>query len=531
MNTLAQQTALDNALVSPDNQVKIGKCNMRIIPTMTKKEPTYQVVLYALALSPLYTALLITTEKVQRTWLKCGVLSGFTGKPAHNRNTSAARKENMPYLRFTKAIISKDKSISMRNKLFMHTVQHDSILGYLKFVSKTDDYQAYGALIPTEMTNLKMQNSLAYKTFLAYATGAIPPKKSRKFKKPGSSSKKKTLVVVEELAEKLAKKPAARRQSTGVQIRDTPGGSSEGAGLESEVPDEPKGKSIDTSEGTGLKPWVLDVSRADSYKSEYESWGDSDDDDDQQGDDERTKSDNDKAVDLNKTYDDEEDEFIHTLDDYVPTDDEHIDNEEYDRINDEMYSDVNVELKDKEIKGDQVKDDALATFTVAPATQKTEVPLQSSSISSDCAAKFINFDNIPSPDTEIISLMEIKVQHEDPKSEVKTLKNVNLSLAVHATIKSEVLTIVKEYLGTSLDDTLHKVIQRHTAELIKEYSIPADSILEDEDAMDKGVADKSKKRKPDDADRDEGPPTRSNQGLKRKKTSKDAELSKKAKST
>ncbi|GJV34781.1 hypothetical protein Tco_1407258 [Tanacetum coccineum] len=43
------------------------------------------------------------------------------------------------------------------------------------------------------------------------------------------------------------------------------------------------------------------------------------------------------------------------------------------------------------------------------------------------------------------------------------------------------------------------------------------SILEDEDAMDKGVADKSKKRKPDDADRDESPPTGSNQGLKRKK--------------
>nr|GEU38183.1 hypothetical protein [Tanacetum cinerariifolium] len=46
------------------------------------------------------------------------------------------------------------------------------------------------------------------------------------------------------------------------------------------------------------------------------------------------------------------------------------------------------------------------------------------------------------------------------------------------------------------------------------------SILEDEDAMDKGVADMLKKRKPDDADKDEGPPARPDQGLKRKKTSK-----------
>ncbi|GJU03870.1 hypothetical protein Tco_1114208 [Tanacetum coccineum] len=54
----------------------------------------------------------------------------------------------------------------------------------------------------TEMTNLKMRKSHAYKTYLAYATGAIPPKKARKFKKPASLSKKKTLVAVEEPAKK-----------------------------------------------------------------------------------------------------------------------------------------------------------------------------------------------------------------------------------------------------------------------------------------------------------------------------------------
>nr|GEZ72299.1 hypothetical protein [Tanacetum cinerariifolium] len=110
---------------------------------------------------------------------------------------------------------------------------------------------------------------------------------------------------------------------------------------------------------------------------------------------------------------------------------------------------------------------------------------------------------------------------------------------------------VKEYIGTSLDDALYKVLQRHTVNLSKEHSIPADvveklkqqvkpqksvkdihkalyhalmkSILEDEDAMDKGVIDKSKKRKPDDA----GP----DQGLKMKKTCKKTKQSKKAKST
>ncbi|GKA75303.1 hypothetical protein Tco_0781681 [Tanacetum coccineum] len=56
-----------------------------------------------------------------------------------------------------------------------------------------------------------------------------------------------------------------------------------------------------------------------------------------------------------------------------------------------------------------------------------------------------------------------------------------------------------------------------------------ESTLEDEDAMDEGVADKVKKRKQDDADKDEDTSAGSDQGLKKWKTSKDIELSKKAK--
>ncbi|GJW23503.1 hypothetical protein Tco_0034125 [Tanacetum coccineum] len=63
------------------------------------------------------------------------------------------------------------------------------------------------------------------------------------------------------------------------------------------------------------------------------------------------------------------------------------------------------------------------------------------------------------------------------------------------------------------------------------YHALIESFLEDKDVMDKGVANKSKKRKLDDADRNEGPLAGSKQGLKRKKTSKDVETSKKAKLT
>ncbi|GJY44204.1 hypothetical protein Tco_0432417 [Tanacetum coccineum] len=63
MTSKSQQIKLDNALVALENCRFIGKCNMRINPGMKPKEPTYQVVLDALALTTCYSAFLITAEK------------------------------------------------------------------------------------------------------------------------------------------------------------------------------------------------------------------------------------------------------------------------------------------------------------------------------------------------------------------------------------------------------------------------------------------------------------------------------------
>ncbi|GKC36472.1 hypothetical protein Tco_1048856 [Tanacetum coccineum] len=60
--TAAQQVTLDNTLAPPEERVEIGKCNMRINPTKTQKEPTYQVVLDALALTTCYPAFLIIAD-------------------------------------------------------------------------------------------------------------------------------------------------------------------------------------------------------------------------------------------------------------------------------------------------------------------------------------------------------------------------------------------------------------------------------------------------------------------------------------
>ncbi|GJZ15705.1 hypothetical protein Tco_0551382 [Tanacetum coccineum] len=660
--TAAQQVALNNALVPLEKRVEIDKCNMKINPAKTQKEPTYQVVLDALALTTYYPAFLIvvyvpeiymhqfwfTINKKDSTSYKFNIVRkdeeivSFIKELGHKggiksitkvvvdhmnqpwrtfaaiinkclfgkitditfqiENRDHKKQEKMYYPKFTKDIIhhfiTKDKSISIRNIMFMHTTRDDSILGPMRFVSKSDDFQVYGVLLPNSMTNQQMLNFDAYKTYLAYAP-VVP-----------------------------SKKPATKRQSSDVQIRDTPGVSvskkkppakvarSKGIELlfdatlleEAQLKKALKRSKIETtihqaggsSEGGNFELEVL---------NELKGNGD-EDADDQQGDDERTKSDDEPTeTDNPKTIDDEEeiqdDEFVHTPEDYVSNDDEsnEVTEEEYERINEELYGDVNVSLTDVE-PADKEKDDV--EMTVADA------PIPSFSISSDYAAKFLNFDNIPPTDIEVISMMDINVQHEVPpptissilsslypviqqiasiptptitkattsttvvpdsetfhqrntnlEKEVKELKDIDNSTKVISTIHSEVPKAVKEYLRSSLDDHARKqqvpkenIISSYTTALAefdkkttlfetmtksksfnkspKQRSLfhaLIELILEDEDAMNEGVAEKLKKRKPDDADKDKGPSAGLDQGLKRQKTSKDTKQSKKAKLT
>nr|GEU92284.1 hypothetical protein [Tanacetum cinerariifolium] len=315
----------------------------------------------------------------------------------------------------------------MRNIMFMHAARDDSILGPMRFVSKSDAFQVYGALLPNSMTNQKMLDSDAYKTYLAYATGASSPKMKRKLKKPTSPLKKKTFVIVEkeepEPAKKKAPEKVARRK--GIELLSD-------AALLKEAQLK---KALERS-----KSKTTIHQAGNSFESEYELWGDSGykDANDKKGDDERTEFDDEPTeTDNPKTTDDEEeihdDEFVYMPEDYVPTDDElnDVTKGEYKRISEELYGDVNVSLTDAE-PGDKEKHDVEMTVAGhvninqedvgnqvnddAQVTQKTKGPISSSFISSDYAAKYLNFDNICPVDTKVVSMLDINVQHKVPQT-------------------------------------------------------------------------------------------------------------------
>nr|GFB31362.1 hypothetical protein [Tanacetum cinerariifolium] len=87
---------------------------------------------------------------------------GYSGRlmyQADNRKISLARKEHMPYPRFTKAIInhviSKDKTISMRNRIKFYTIHEDSLLGkqkdfHISQVSGSGDGTNFESWVPDE---------------------------------------------------------------------------------------------------------------------------------------------------------------------------------------------------------------------------------------------------------------------------------------------------------------------------------------------------------------------------------------------
>nr|GEU31130.1 hypothetical protein [Tanacetum cinerariifolium] len=549
MNPIAaQQVALDNALVAPDNRVQIGQCNMRIDPTKVPKEPNYQVILNSLALSPLYPAFLITAKICPRL-----PNQEFDAPPSDEESVTFIKelghKGDIKYAtdvvvdqihqlwRTFASIINKCLSGKITSLDFVfkinkrdHKKQEKIILGTLKFVSKSDEYQVYGALLPKGMPNQQMQDSPAYNTYLAFVTGAATPKKARKFKKLASPSKKKALVDVEEPVEKHKKAPAKAERSNGIEL---------------------------LSDAALLKQSQLKKAIKRSKRETYIHQVDSDDNDDdyQQSDVERIKSDDDdKIADINKTDDEEDDNDVNVELKDSEFEDEGKENKEMTNIG---YVEAEHEEVSHEVAGDQVKDDAQTTVLAALAT---EVPLQSSFISSDYASKYLNFSNIPPVDTKIILMIDIKVQHENlnlikehsvPADVVEKLKQqykpqksvVDIrKIKIEHTKKQQEpkYTIVSSNMDAlwefdqkrTLFETMTKTKsfeQRSKHKAL--YHALMESILEDEDAMDKGVSDKSKKRKPNDADKYEGPAARSDQGLKRKKTSKEPEPSKKAKST
>ncbi|GJZ41304.1 hypothetical protein Tco_0588190 [Tanacetum coccineum] len=283
------------------------------------------------------------------------------------------------------------------------------------------------------MLNEDIMNSTTYQTYYAYASGAKESIKARKFKKPASPKLKTVLVLPQEPTKKPAKavalsettqlKEAAKQSKKDFHISYA-SGSGDGTDFESRVPDEQQRKISGTDKGTGTKPGVPDVPKYDS-ESEKESWGDNGekyDDDDDEADSDRTESDRSKIPDLNKSNEEHEeheeaeeeniDERVHTLEDYELTDEEENDNnakeenEEKQDDTEELYRDVNVNLRKEDVEMNEADQGRADQHNVSQESGFEQL---------------LNFENTSPADNMIASLTDTTVRHEEPSSQTSFL--------------------------------------------------------------------------------------------------------------
>ncbi|GKB14652.1 retrovirus-related pol polyprotein from transposon TNT 1-94 [Tanacetum coccineum] len=411
---------------------------------------------------------------------------------------------------------------------------------------------------------------------------------------------------------KESKKTSKRQPGTG--------GSNEGTGSKPGVPDESTVVSAISSEGNGIKPGVPDEEKDITEEKVILEWGDEQDSEYSNDDNDGVKKDN-KDGDADDEGDDHISDTQDADDEDVKTKSDEDDIYKY-KIHvrkDDDEEMINAEVDDS-AKGDEeitdaVKADAEKILEVKDDPKKAELPPSSSSLSvssgfGDQFLKLFSDSSLDSTvkdttDTEINSLLEIKIQSEVPhtqspsvlsvlvsviskptiltpvqespsiatattlpplflrvanlEKDVSDLKKLDLSAKSLAALKMQVPSVFPE---SSKKQTPTVDLEQGSEKITKEYDMksalyqsmhanksfnknPAnhqlyhalmEALIEDENAMDKGVIDTVKdhnrKHADDEDDNDEDPPGGPNQGKKTKRRrTKAFESSKKPSST
>nr|GEZ54782.1 uncharacterized mitochondrial protein AtMg00810-like [Tanacetum cinerariifolium] len=243
------------------NNVQHSRSNFRLLSDISSKESTLQLVYDVLRLTPFFKAFLVTADVLeiymQEFWATATVHHHSIWEMLH--------------------ICPRD----------------DQMFTTIKLVSRHQNTQQFGAMLPIELTNADIRNSDAYKEYYEVATGATPPKTK------ASVRKTKSKVAMTE-AQQL--KLATKRSLQQTHISQASGsGADEGTGTILGVPDVPTDESDEEI----------------SWKSSDDDEEGNDDDDDAQDDGEQEDEGDDDEDDQEEGSDDEQasdkddEEFIH----------------------------------------------------------------------------------------------------------------------------------------------------------------------------------------------------------------------------
>nr|GEX72315.1 putative reverse transcriptase domain-containing protein [Tanacetum cinerariifolium] len=527
--TIEQQVVMDEALVPSAQMLRIGRSNFWLLSDIQSKESTLQLVYDVLRRCPFYKACghsgcardlyarilgysqcqsfaeLPFEEEILdfiRFLRHSATIRTLTDGLYHKRNVDYAfliwedfvfqvehknqKKKNneMYYPRFTKVIIhhfmSKDPSIPRRNKVNWHYVRDDFMFLTIKLVSRHQNTQQFGALLPIELTNEEIRNSKAYKEYYAIATGEAAPKPKASARRTRSGSD--TSITPPTTT-------ATTRPTTAATPRLTPGGSSTDKGTCSKlgVPDESKKElSWNSSDDEGIDDKGKD--------------GDGDKDDKGDDSEEGEEDDDGKEHEVVKN-DDKDDTEESGDDDEEGSSDEEDDDEE--TRDEESFDPIPQTPEDSKDDGDGEEDlglnieieDSHVTLTLV----KPDGQQESSSVSSQFVTSMLNptldagmesiFDTastsvaplpIPAPPMTPSTIETITTTSQAPIPPTTLLSDITKTLpnfALFAGAVSSIPGIVNHYMDQRLNEAVKVAVQIQSDRLHEEAQRDNDEFL------------------------------------------------------
>nr|GEW36380.1 hypothetical protein [Tanacetum cinerariifolium] len=401
MNTTqAQQKALDDTLFAPVDHLEFEKCNMRFKIDIKPKEATFQVVLDALALTPLYCTFLITAD-----------------------------------------------SISRRNKMFWHTARDDTMFTSMRCISRHEKTQVYGTILPKELTDQTMLESKAYQTYYAFAFGEKTPKPKYVRKKVDSdTSPKQKLVHATKEAEQL--KFATKRSKKGFRISHASGLVIESWGDSDKEDDDEDDFKDDADNNDDDSD---DIDESDDERTESDRDEISDPNLTNVDKTEHEEEDVDERVQTPSDYELTDDEKIH--------DEENIDEEEEDEVTKKLYDDVNVNLGNDDTEMINVNQDAseqlnayqlFTTPTPPPHPFFNPLSQQATPTALETTTLLLGL-----PDFAFVFKFNKRVTNL--KKDLSGIKQVDQ----YAQALSSIPAIVYRYMDNKLREEINKAIQAH----------------------------------------------------------------------
>nr|GFB47027.1 hypothetical protein [Tanacetum cinerariifolium] len=251
----------DLELVSKENRLNIGKCNGRIPCGLKPRKETFQVVLDALALTPCYPAFVFIAD-VPEVYMHQFWNSIYKHHDFYRFKIDKKKRFKLTLEVFGDilqifpriedqdfdALPSEEDTVS-----FLRELSHTRVFNSLNDVvidqmhQPKEASQKYEAVLPECLTSPQIKESKAYKTYLGYATGTVPPKVARKFNKASLSNKDSVPVPADKEPVQKGKrvKRSAKKSSTtpttGIVIREPP------VGTQSKIKEK-----VDVARGKGI---------------------------------------------------------------------------------------------------------------------------------------------------------------------------------------------------------------------------------------------------------------------------------------